>query len=82
MSGTTIVAGAPVTLIAQPNGFFTAIRKDGTVDSVQPDGSLQTRPAGTAGAYELCAVTGNTRWYCPDGSHVYGLPYAGTVPNV
>ena len=77
----TIDAGVPVTLLRQPNGFYTAVRKDGTVDSVQPDGTLQTRPAGTAGPYELCSVSGSFRFYCPRGDHIYGLPYAGAVPN-
>ncbi len=79
---TTIDAGVPVKLIQQPNGFYTAARADGSIDSVQPDGTLQTRPAGTAGPYEFCSVSGNTRWYCPTGAHIYGLPYVESVPNV
>lgn len=37
----------------------------GDVLSVQPDGSLQTRSAGTAGAYEICTREGVALFYQP-----------------
>lgn len=68
----------------QSNGFFTLTisNTDGAVLSVQPDGSWQTRPAGTAGPYELCGLNGNTLVYCPDGKNIYTVPFYASVPNV
>lgn len=61
-----------MTLIArvnpQPNGQVTLSNADGTVVSVQPDGSVGTRPAGTNGAYELCSLNGLTVIYQPVSS--------------
>jgi len=50
-------------LIAQPDGSFTvrkhdAIKGDGVL-SVQPDGTLDWRPAGTKGPWETCRRVGN-----------------------
>ena len=54
-------------LIPQSGGLVTVAFADGTVLSVQPDGSQQHRPAGTAGAYELATVIGTVIVYNPAG---------------
>ena len=59
-------------------GYFTARHPTNasTVLSVQPDGTIQTRPAGTAGGYEEFRIEGN-RAVFPD---VNGLVF--TIPLV
>lgn len=61
-----------MTLIAtinpQPNGQATISNPDGSVVSVQPDGAIESRPAGTAGAYELCTLNGLTVTFQPVSS--------------
>lgn len=47
---------------AQP-GKSTLSNPDGTVLSMQPDGSWETRPAGADGLYERCSVDGQTATY-------------------
>jgi hypothetical protein len=42
------------------DGGYVVTLPDGTVLSVQPDGSYQTRPAGTAGPWEVCQVDQST----------------------
>lgn len=54
---------------AEP-GYVNLAYPSGLVVSVQPDGSLQTRPAGTDGPYERGIVTGDLI--------VFG-PYPGTA---
>lgn len=49
------------------DGFITIINLDGTVLSVQPDGSYQSRPSGTAGPYEIGRVEGDKLVYTPGG---------------
>jgi autotransporter adhesin len=56
---------------AVDGGKVTLSTADGSVLSVQPDGSFETRPAGTAGPYETAVDGGNTLVYCPDSVHVY-----------
>ncbi len=34
-------------------GLYTMLNADGTVVSIQPNGDRESRPAGTAGAYEV-----------------------------
>ena len=41
----------------QGNGIFTLSYPNGDVISIQPDGSLQTRPSGTAGPFEWCSIS-------------------------
>lgn len=50
----------PGTINKQGENWVTVSNPDGTVLSVQPDGSYQSRPAGTAGPYELA------QFYAPD----------------
>jgi hypothetical protein len=52
----------------QANGQVTLEFPDGTVMSCQPDGTIQSRPNGTAGAYELCNINGNVIVYNPIGT--------------
>jgi hypothetical protein len=57
---------------ALPNGKSTLSMIDGTVLSLQPDLTWQTRSAGTAGAFEQCDVAGQcaTYWYVWDNKLV------------
>jgi hypothetical protein len=48
-------------------GFAVLTRPDGQVLSVQPNGGYETRPAGTAGEYEVAEVAGDKRIYRPAG---------------
>lgn len=50
-------------------GGVTVVNPDGTVLSVQPDGRFESRPAGTAGSYEVAIVDGSDLVYNP------GTPY-------
>lgn len=52
------------------SGCSNLILMDGSVLSVQPDGSLQNRPSGTDGSFEQCQITGNLAAYYP-----FGTPY-------
>jgi hypothetical protein len=55
-----------------------------TVLSVQPDGTLETRPAGSAGPYETALLKVDRLVYAPigDAGPVYLLPYSDEIPNV
>jgi hypothetical protein len=55
-----------------------------TVLSVQPDGALETRPAGAQGPYELAVLKVDRLVYAPigDAGPVYLLPYSDEIPNV
>lgn len=64
-----------LTVNQQPDGHVTLSQPDGQVLSCQPGGSFQLRPPGTAGAYELCRINGQTVSYSPDGSiYVFSAP--------
>lgn len=54
-----------------------------TVLSVQPDGTMDTRPAGSRGPYETALLQGDRLVYAPTGvgGAVYLLPYAAEIPN-
>ena len=54
-----------------------------TVLSVQPDGSVQTRPSGANGPYELARVQGSSLVYAPGGVNgkAYLIPFAASIPN-
>ena len=57
------------------NGEVLAVKLDGTVLSVQPDGTIETRPAGAKGPYERATVIGNMVVYRPLNVG-YGFPLA------
>lgn len=79
---TDLIAAGSLNL--QADGFYTLTidNTNGDVLSVQPDGSFQPRPKGTAGPYEKAGLNGNTLVYCPEGKTVYALPFFEKVPNV
>lgn len=64
-------SSSPVTVIPQNNGKSTLANPDGTVVSIQPDGTRQTRPAGTAGPWELCTIQGALAVYEPNPGVVW-----------
>lgn len=75
-------------LITQANGT-TFANLDGTVRSLNPNVPeppatyhWETRPAGTAGTYELCAVDGGTIGYNPFGTELLVYGFKLTVPNL
>lgn len=72
LSGTDCIAS----LVPQFASQFTAVRADGQVMSVQPDGSVQWRPAGANGPYELLTVTtqGLLFWPLPDTPYLFAYP--------
>lgn len=77
--GSIVLSGA---LNAQPNGLYTLVvdNSTGAVLSVQPDGSWQERPAGTAGPFELCALNGNALVFNPN-KQPFAYAYFASVPN-
>ncbi len=54
-----------------------------TVLSVQPDGTIETRPAGANGPYERAILKSDRLVYAPVGpaGQVYLVPYADQLPN-
>jgi hypothetical protein len=54
-----------------------------TVMSVQPDGTIETRPQGSQGAYERAILGGDRLVFAPIGpsGKVFLVPYADTLPN-
>jgi len=66
----------------QPDGTVTVVYRDGRVRSVQPDGRIETRPAGTAGAWEKAFINGGIITSCPDGAHAYDFSFSPKVPNL
>ena len=77
--GSVVLSGA---LNPQANGLVTLTINNATQEvlSVQPDGTWQTRPKGTAGPFELAAVNGNALVYNPNGQPL-AYAYFVTVPN-
>ena len=65
----------------QPNGLVTISFADDQVMSVQPGGSVETRPAGTAGVYEVAYLDGQVVTFCPDGMRPYPFAFVPRVPN-
>jgi len=67
------------------NGEFT-VRYPADADtvlSIQPDGSVQTRPHGTTGAYERCRRNGTSLAFRPLGvkGATYIVPIVDDAPN-
>jgi hypothetical protein len=67
----TIIAA----LLDQGDGTVVASFLDGTVLSVQPDGSFQHRPEGTNGPWESAKRTPNGLVYTSGGERAYLVPY-------
>jgi len=58
--------------VAGEKGVYTLILPDDLVFSLQPpDGTDDTRPAGTAGQYERCTVSGNAATFRPTPDLVF-----------
>lgn len=66
-------SGASIVTVTYPAGAATVL-------SVQPDGSIQTRPHGTAGPYER-AVLKDGRLTYDIGGKFFLIPYASESPN-
>jgi hypothetical protein len=80
-----VVAIGPNQIVRLDDELVTVTYPAGstTVMSVQPDGTIETRPAGATGPYER-ALLGNDRLtYAPLGpaGKVYLIPYADVLPN-
>lgn len=58
-------------------GYVNVIELDGTVLSVQPDGTQQTRPAGTDAGYEQGQISGGAVLYQPEAptGEVFAVPF-------
>ncbi len=71
------IAWLPGTLTPVANGYVVVL-PSGEVLSVQPNGTLETRPPGTTGEYEVCQVSSSTSMliYGPQGVH-FNLPFRG-----
>lgn len=67
--------------VQQDGGYVTVTTQDGCVLSIQPDGTVQHRVAGTNGTYEIAARVGNQLSYCPDGGHAITYGYLDQLPN-
>lgn len=85
------ISTVPVATLAAPllkvndlgDGSSTLSRiTDGQVLSCQPGGSMELRPAGSAGAYERCVVAGGTATFNPTGQNGMGYVWAlKATPN-
>jgi hypothetical protein len=64
----------------KPDGTVTASLRSGEVVSVQPDGRIETRPAGTEGAWERGTVAGDKIIYNSNGN-IYVFAFFEQVPN-
>lgn len=64
------------------NNTIRVVYAGGTVRSVQPDGRVEVRPAGSDGPYERACVNGGVITYCPDGKTAYDFSFSPRVPNV
>lgn len=61
-------------------GCVNVINQDGTVMSVQEDGTVQTRPSGSDGSFEQGAVNGNFVVFSPFGKAAYAFPLFQQIP--
>ena len=55
--------------------------QEGDVLSMQPDGTMQTRPGGSQGNFERAAISGPWLVYRPVGSRCFLVPLATVYPN-
>ncbi len=62
---TTLRTGTLVTVNGKTTIQLTVPLAGGPVMSVQPNGSLQGRPVGADGVYEICVIEGTTAVYAP-----------------
>lgn len=73
------------TLNPQPDGTFTVSNLDGTVVSVQPDGSEESRPGGTAGPFEKFIRNGEMGFFFAgtafNSTTVHPYVIVETLPN-
>ena len=53
----------------------------GDVLSCQPDGTLQTRPAGANGNFERCVIGASGLVYRPVGERAFLVPFTDAWPN-
>ena len=68
------VNGGPcrvVVVIGGGNGNSRLQLGDGSIISVQPEGTVQTRPAESDGPYEQCKVSGSVVTFMPVPSVAY-----------
>ena len=81
MIGEWIVASRLIDVGGQVVGGKVVVENlDGTVMSVQPDGRIESRPAGSAGAYEQATIVGNNLAFRPVSGKVYVFPYISEIP--
>ena len=82
--GTTPLVTFALVLTAmhdQGDGTFTA-EHNGQVVSCQPDGSIQFRPAGTAGPWEkFVKLDAKTILFSPEGTVGYAFAFVQGMPN-
>jgi hypothetical protein len=59
------------------SGYVNVIESDGSVLSIQPDGSQQTRPAGTDAAFEQARICGSWIVYQPEAptGKLFAIPF-------
>lgn len=57
------------------NGGTVLENQDGTIVSIQPDGSVQDRPAGADGGYERCKVAGSVATFKPADGKFYSFAF-------
>lgn len=62
------------------SGCTNIINQDGTVMSVQVNGSVESRPAGTDGDFEQGMINGSWIVYAPFGQAAYAFPLFLQVP--
>lgn len=83
MTGFKITRPDGTTALTVPPGAFALVNLNGNVlslpsgelISVQPDGSVQTRPANAAGAWETGTIDGGVITYAPDPSSGLCFPF-------
>lgn len=64
----------------QPDGTVTVSFTGGSVMSVQPDGTVQVRPAFTHGPYEKAVRDGNLLIFHPVVGGAYAFAFVERIP--